>query len=358
MPKKTVAAQPEGDAIPPPSASFSPSGRQRLQMADVARLAGVSASTVSRALSGSPLIPEATSQRIRELARQLNYKVNVGAANLRRRDVRTIGLMVLGDPMKAMSDPFLLSIVGAVADALDARGMNLLLSRVKSENPEQLATLVDSGQVGGLIVVGQLNWHDRLNQLAAAGLPLAVWGACLPDALYPVVGGDNLRGGYEATHHLIEQGCRQIAFFGDTRHPEVRLRHQGYVQALAEAGLHPNPQLHQVFQFGDTRLREVIDSWLDRQHDFDAVFAASDVAALSILGALGERRVQVPAQVRLVGYDDIAIAAHLHPSLSSVRQPSDSAGKALVELLLERMAGQPGRTIMLPAELVRRESSA
>ncbi|MCU0956594.1 MAG: LacI family DNA-binding transcriptional regulator [Hydrogenophaga sp.] len=358
MPRKPAVPAKLAEASSSPAATVSPKGRQRLQMADIARLAGVSASTVSRALSGSPLIPEATSQRIRDLARQLNYKVNVGAANLRRRDVNTVGVMVLGDPMKAMSDPFLLSILGAVADALDSKGMNLLLSRIKTDDPEHLSTLVDSGQVGGLIVIGQLTWHDRLNHLAATGLPLVVWGACLPDAIYPVVGGDNLQGGYEATNHLIRQGCRRIAFFGDTQHPEVRLRHQGYARALAEAGLELDPRLHQAFLFGDTRIREVIDKWLDQGESFDAVFAASDVTAISIIGALGERGVAVPSQVKVVGYDDIAISAHLHPSLSSVRQPTQTAGAALVELLLERMAGQPSRANMLPTELIRRESSA
>ena len=358
MPRKPAASPPTEAPTRTAAESASPKGRQRLQMADIARLAGVSPSTVSRALSGSPLIPEATSQRIRDLARQLNYKVNVGAANLRRRDVNTVGLMVLGDPMKAMSDPFLLSILGAVADALDVQGMNLLLSRIKTEDPEHLSTLVDSGQVGGLIVIGQLTWHDRLNHLAATGLPLAVWGACLPDAIYPVVGGDNLQGGYEATQHLIQQGCLRIAFFGDTQHPEVRLRHQGYARALSQAGLELDPRLHQAFLFGDTRIREVIDGWLDKGASFDAVFAISDVTAISIMGALGERGISVPGQVRVVGYDDIAISAHLHPSLSSVRQPTHSAGAALVELLMERMAGRPSRAILLPTELIRRESSA
>ena len=92
------------------------SSRKRMQMADIARMAGVSTSTVSRALNGSPLIPEATRARIAELARSLNYTVNVGAANLRKRDVQTVALVHLGDTMQRISDPFLLSMVGHVAD--------------------------------------------------------------------------------------------------------------------------------------------------------------------------------------------------------------------------------------------------
>ena len=116
--------------------------RRRMQMADIARLAGVSASTVSRALSGSPLIPEATRDRIVELARSLNYRVNVGAASLRKQDVKTVGVVILGDSMQAISDPFLLSILGTVADALDERGMSLLLTRLKEGQIDELSASV------------------------------------------------------------------------------------------------------------------------------------------------------------------------------------------------------------------------
>jgi len=332
-------------------------GRRRMQMTDIARMAGVSASTVSRALSGSPLIPEATRTRITELARSLNYRVNVGAANLRKRDVHTIGVVILGDSMQMISDPFLLSILGTVADALDERGMSLLLTRLHEERQNAMASMVESGQVAGLIVIGQLTWHDYLNELAAQGLPMAVWGACLPDALYPVVGGDNAEGGYLATKHLIEQGCRRIAFFGDTSHPEAGLRFQGHARALQEAGIALDPRLLQSFLFGDTRIREVIDGWLDQQLAFDAIFASSDVTAISIMGALRERGIAVPGQVRLVGYDDIALAEHVHPPLTTVRQPTEQAGRALVDLLFEAIAGQPRRTVMLPARLIERDSS-
>jgi len=281
----------------------------------------------------------------------------VGAANLRKQDVQTVGVVVLGDNMQAISDPFLLSILGTVADSLDERGMSLLLSRMKEGAPEQLAAIVDSGQVSGLIVIGQLTWHERLNQLAAMGVPMAVWGACLPDALYPVVGGDNQQGGYLATRHLIERGCRHIAFFGDTTHPEAGLRHVGYEMALREAGLSPDERLLQSFLFGDTRIREVINGWLNQQLHFDAIFASSDVCAISIMSALKERGIAVPEQVRVVGYDDIALAAHVHPALSSVRQPTELAGRALVELLFEAIQGRSRRTMMLPAQLTARESS-
>lgn len=120
---------------------------RRTQMVDIARLAGVSASTVSRALSGSALIPEATRERILALARSLNYQVNVGAANLRKRSVQTVGVVVLSDSMQSLSDPFILNLFGSVADALDAQGSNVLLTRLHETRENSMQTLVTSGQV-------------------------------------------------------------------------------------------------------------------------------------------------------------------------------------------------------------------
>lgn len=352
-PVPSVAEAPAATTEPPVG-----QGKRRMQMTDIARMAGVSASTVSRALSGSPLIPEATRTRITELARSLNYRVNVGAANLRKRGVQTIGVVILGDSMQMISDPFLLSILGSVADTLDERGMSLLLTRLKDNRKHVLSDLVESGQVGGLIVIGQLTLHDYLNELTRNGFPMVVWGANLPDALYRVVGGDNAQGGYLATQHLIEHGCRRIAFFGDISHPEAGQRYQGYARALQEAGIEQDPRLLQSFLFGDTRIRQVIDGWLDQKLSFDAIFASSDVTAISLMSSLKERGIAIPSQVRLVGYDDIALTEHVHPTLTTIRQPTAEAGRALVDLLFEALAGQPRRAIVLPAELIRRESSA
>jgi DNA-binding LacI/PurR family transcriptional regulator len=284
MPRKKP--EPAPDTKPPPADAPPAKGRPRMQMADIARLSGVSASTVSRALSGSPLIPEATRNRITELANSLGYRVNVGAANLRKRGVQTIGVVILGDTMQMISDPFLLSILGSVADTLDERGMSLLLTRLKDNRTHVLSDLVESGQVGGLIVIGQLTMHHYLNELTRNGFPMVVWGAHLPDALYPVVGGDNATGGYLATRHLIEHGCRRIAFFGDISHPEAGLRYQGYARALQEAGIAQDPRLLQSFLFGDLRIREVINGWLDQKLAFDSIFASSDVTAISLTHGL------------------------------------------------------------------------
>jgi len=353
-PRKTTPQPKRTPTVPGLSESAS---ARRMLMADLARLAGVSTSTVSRALSGNPLIRTATRDRIVELARSMNYQVNVGAANLRKRDVHTVAVVVLGDSMQLISDPFILSLVGHIADELDERGMNLLLSRVTAERRKQLASLVDSGKVAGLLVLGQTTCHQYLNELAGRRIPMVVWGARLPDTRYLVVGGDNEQGGYLATRHLLQQDCREIAFLGDITHPEVMLRHHGYTRALAEQGIKPDPLLYKPILFHDAALRGVIGNWLAQGIRFDGVFATSDVAALTTISALGERGMRVPQDVKVVGYDDVDMSAHLHPSISSVRQPTQQAAKSMVHMLFRAMDEEPVEPVTLATELVVRDSS-
>jgi DNA-binding LacI/PurR family transcriptional regulator len=326
-------------------------------MADIARMAGVSSSTVSRALSGSALIPESTRERILELARSLNYQVNVGAANLRKRSVQTVGVVVLGDSMQAISDPFILSLFGSVADALDEQGASVLLTRLNDERKAQMQSLVSSGQVSGLVVIGQLTWHEHLNRLVHSGLPFSVWGAALPDAAYPVVGGDNEQGGYLATSHLLSRGCRRIAFLGDISHPEAGLRYAGYLRAHREAGVTPDVRLRQSVLLGEPMLQGVVQDWLAQGLTFDAVFAISDMAAIALISALNARGIAVPGDVKVVGYDDIDMAQHVFPSLTSIRQPTRLAGRELVALLGEAQSGMARRSVILPTELIERDST-
>lgn len=331
---------------------------RRTQMADIARMAGVSSSTVSRALSGSTLIPESTRDRIMELASSLNYQVNVGAANLRKKSVKAVGVVVLGDSMQAISDPFILSLFGSVADALDEQGTSVLLTRLNDDRKLQMQTLVSSGQVSGLVVIGQLTWHEHLNRLVHSGLPFSVWGAALPNAAYPVVGGDNEQGGYLATSHLLKRGCQRIAFLGDISHPEAGLRYEGYLRAHREAGVAPDVRLCRSVLLGEPMVQEVLQDWLFNSIEFDAVFAISDVAAIASIRALNARGIGVPEKVKVVGYDDIDMAQHVFPSLTSIRQPTQMAGRELVALLTEAQTGLAARSVTLPTELIQRESSA
>jgi len=326
----------------------------RLQMADIARLAGVSTGTVSRALSGSPLVNEETRTRIAELAKSLNYVVNVGAKNLRLGQNRTVAVVIPVDSetRQHLTDPFLLGIMGSIADALTERGYDMLLTRVDAERLDLAAEPVETGRAIGAILVGQARHHDQLNELAVRKMPIVVWGAHLDRQLYSVVGGDNRRGGYLATRHLLEIGRRRIAFLGDIGLAEVALRYEGYQQALAEFDLAPVPALVQEVSFLPESGGQAVDKMLEEQTAFDAIFACSDLLAMTAMVALHKQGIKVPADVSVIGYDDIQMAPHFNPPLTTVRQPIDQAGRALVESLVALIGGDAPKPVLLETDLI------
>lgn len=328
-------------------------------MADIARLAGVAVSTVSRALSGSSLVNPQTRERIAELARSLNYSVNVGAQNLRLKQNRSVAVIVPFDATsrEPLSDPFFLTLIGSIADALVDRGYDMLLTRVDAEQLDQAAQPYETGRAMGIVLIGQWHHHDQLNAMAMRKIPLAVWGAQLARQLYCTVGSDNEHGGHLATTHLLAQGARHVAFIGDTELPEIGQRHAGYLRAHAERGLSPDPRLTRVVPFVRERVQSDLEALLQADVPLDAVFASSDLTAMAAIGTLLRLGRRVPEDIAVIGYDDIPLAAHFHPALTTVRQQIGAGGVALVDALFAQLAGEQPASRMLATELVEREST-
>ncbi|MBQ0932143.1 LacI family DNA-binding transcriptional regulator [Ideonella sp. 3Y2] len=328
-------------------------------MADIARLANVSISTVSRALSNNPRLSEETRNRVNELARSLNYSINVGAQILRGKAMQTVAVAFPYHPehRQHFKDPFFLATLGSIGDALIDSGHSMLIVGVETDKSETLTQPHESGQAIGTIMLGQENNHDRFNELAVRGLPFVVWGARLPDQLYCTVGSDNLMGGRQATEHLLDCGARRVAFFGDGSLAEIGQRHQGYEAALVAAGLTPDPQLYRPVPFVDAAVQREVTAMLAQGVEFDAVFAASDLVALAVIAALRDHGRQVPQDVQVVGFDDIRLAAESHPALTTIRQSIDEAGRVLVQLLLDKLAGRRVESVMMPTRLMVRQST-
>lgn len=334
------------------------SGKDELTMADLARLAGVSEATVSRALAESPLVNPRTRERIKMLARKHNYVLNTRARNFRMKRTGTINAVipVESELDQPISDPFFMELLGAVADALNARGHDLLLSRVDVRGPEWPRIVHDPSRADGAIVIGQSDQHEVLNRLADEGLPFVVWGGRLPDQRYCTVGCDNVAAGELATAHLLAHGRRRIAFFGMREMPEVELRWRGHVRALADAGLAPDPALECRIRFTAAEAEKATADLLAGGAAPDAIFATSDLLAMAAIKALSGRGVRVPEDIAVVGFDDIRLARWYSPPLTTISQHIGQGGRLLVDILMARLAGKKVTPTMLVPELVVRAS--
>lgn len=333
-------------------------GRIR-NITDLAKLAGVSPGTVSRALADSQLIAKKTRERIQELAREHDFRPNVMARNLRIKRAGAIGVLIpLGhETGQHISDPFFMTLLGQLADALTERGHDLLLSRVIPTDPGWLSRVVDSGRVDGVILIGQSDQSAVIDKLAERYLPMVAWGANLPGQVHCSVGSDNRKGGELATRHLIERGCQNFAFFGDPIAPEIAERLAGCRAELVQAGMGDALTILPAHLTAETA-HPTISKWLDETKTIpNGIIAASDVIAMSALRALSEHGVSVPGEVHLVGYDDLAFASQTVPPLSTIRQDLSTGATHLVDLLFRRIGGENTASVVLEPKLIVRQSS-
>lgn len=329
-----------------------------VSMADIARKANVSESTVSRALNNNKLIAEKTRKRIQEIARSMNYKINESARNLRLQRSHTVSVVINTSDCssQSFSDPFMIDMIGAIADELSKHNYDLLFSSTTVAQQDWHNYLLGSRRADGVIVIGQGTDDTRLRELQKLGDPIVVWGNRQTDTPYCTVGSNNVDGGKIATEHLIKLGRKDIVFLGDIAHPEINARYQGYLHALKQASLQAHERhLGTAFSMGSGY--QCIEKLLaDDQLSFDAIFAASDNIAMGAIKALQQRGFHVPEDVSVVGFDDIPIASIFAPPLTTVRQQIHTGGKALVTNVMALVNGQKPTSVMLPTELVVRAS--
>jgi DNA-binding LacI/PurR family transcriptional regulator len=326
---------------------------------DLAKLAGVSAGTVSRALADSPLISKKTRERVQALAREHDFRPNIMARNFRIKRSGAIGVLIpLGhEKAQHISDPFFMTLLGQLADVLTERGHDLLLSRVIPTNPEWLIDVVDSGRVDGVILIGQSDQSEVIDRVAERYLPLVAWGANLAGQTHCSVGSDNRNGGELAVRHLIERGARRFAFLGDPIAPEIAERLIGCRAELARAGMGDALQILPAHLTAETA-HPAISGWLSEIDEApDGIIAASDVIALSAIRALSEHGYSVPGDVRVIGYDDLPLANQTMPPLTTVKQDLVAGAAHLVDLLFRRIGGEKTDSIVLTPQLVVRWSS-
>ena len=342
--------------VPPDSST--PSGRART-IVDLARLAGVSPSTISRALADKSVVKATTVARIKALAREHDFRLNQMASGLRTRRTGVIGVVVpLGhERHQHLSDPFFQTMLSYFADALTENGYDIMISRVIPDEPDWLERIVDSGKLDGVLILGHSNQMDAIERVATRYAPLVAWGSAADAAGHCCVGTDNRLGGYLAGQHLVSVGARRIAFFGDLRAPELRDRFEGLSQAMTEAGFVEPPLLLETHLAVEIMGREIADH-LDHYGDrIDGVFAGSDVIALTTLRTLADRGVAVPDAVKVAGFDDLPLAMQAVPRITTIHQDFQTGAQAMVDRLFLKIEGKPVSSLTLPPRLIVRDST-
>jgi DNA-binding LacI/PurR family transcriptional regulator len=327
---------------------------------DIARLAGVSKSTVSRALSDSPLISEQTRTQIQAIARAHNFQIHQPARRLSLKQSQTIAFVTKVDLKYRdfLMDPFHLEIQGAIAATLATYNYDLLVAHIEPDDFDWPHRYLDAGRVDGFILLNCSQKLKYIRTLADIQAPFIVWGVPLPQRSYCSVNGDNLTGGRLAVQHLIQLGRQRIAFLGGPSHDlETQLRYQGYETALQEAGRTIDPTLVAYGDYTSKSGAEAIQRLLEQAPNLDAVFVNSDVMAIAAMRTLREQGCRVPEDVAVVGYDDISLAMHCDPPLTTIRQNIQEAGRLLVQNLMQYLETRIVTNVTMPVELVVRKSS-
>jgi DNA-binding LacI/PurR family transcriptional regulator len=335
--------------------------RRQARSQDVAELAGVSRTTVSFVLNDVPgvKISEETRQRVLKAARQLNYYPTAAARSLASGKTRRVGL-VLGEGQKHLSaDAFLPTFLQGVTTSLHRRGYLLVLQMAEDiPSHEAYVRLIREQQVDGLIISGPRSDDPLLPELADDRFPFLLHGR-LDDYRLPCVDVDNKAGAYQAVTHLIGLGHRRIGFVSNAPLPYAGAqdRFAGYRQALTEHSLPLDDDLVRIAAFLPEEGEAAMEELLALPERPTAVFAASDVVAIGVMGAIQAAGLKVPDDVAVVGFDDIFLAAYTHPPLTTVRVPAYGLGWTAAEVLISLIDGDEDTSMVtLETKLVIRDS--
>lgn len=328
-------------------------------IAELAKIAGVSAGTVSRALADKDLVNKETRERIQALAREFGFRPNQMARRLRTQKTGVIGVVIpLGHERRQhISDPFFMTLFGYLADELTESGHDLMLSRVIPGDSEWLDRIVDSGMLDGALVIGQSNQTEVIEKVAERYRPLVIWGSHREGQAQCTVGVDNRAGGRIAAQRLIARGGTRIAFFGDASAPEIADRLAGVVEAVEATSGRVALRNFPTHLASEEMAAQIATNLDELDGAVDGIVCASDVIAMTTIRILHERGVAVPDQVAVTGFDDLPLATRMVPQLTTVKQDIAAGARAMVDALRRRIDGEDAPSTVMMPELVIRESA-
>jgi len=335
-----------GGAKPASARPRPPRRRARTasSLRDVARLAGVSLPTASQALNGRARISSETRERVRQAARRLRYTPHAAARRLKLGRSNSVAIVPGLNMTGIFSDLFYRAVLAGVGSVFEEVGCRMLIAPPLRPSPQTppFVEMAQAREVDGILVAGVVDarW---VREALGAGVPVVVLDNFVPGLAAPAVVNDNAGGAYAATRHLAGLGHAQIGFLGAAvDYPFGRETQAGYTAALRDAGLTRDPRLEAAVPIdAGAAFRHALDL-LAQPNRPSAIFAVTDMLALGVMRAAREAGLRIPADLSVVGMDDIELAATTDPPLTTVRVRKDVMGATAARILLRRIAGETG----------------
>ncbi len=343
--------------------------KKKATLSDIAATIGVAPMTVSRVVNGTGYVSEETREKVLTAVKEMSYRRNGLARNLKRQRTETVGL-VLGD----ISNPYSTELANAVRESLSFQGYNLFICISEHSAKEDIIafeSLADHN-VDGIIVATRSNKEgdERLSEIADSNVPVIVVGRDFHHDQVDLISADNLKGGFEATQHLIDLGHRRIAFLGAAFEDRTKLKRlQGHMNALESHGIEIDERLITGRKGSNSESPgystekngyEGMKRLLSLPNPPTAVFTRNDFTAVGAMTAIKEAGLVIPQDIAIVGFDDIPLAVHTLPPLTTMRQPMRLQGQLAAQMLLQRIGRDKAKQReerVLDCELIVRQST-
>lgn len=328
---------------------------------DIAKVAGVSVTTVSRALNGYSDVNEKTRKKISQVAKEMKYSPNTLARSLVMNKSKTIGLLVSGLKNESVKDNFTFEILSGVNELAGVSDYDLVLfSTTSTKQREKTYTqLCRERRVDGVIIQGIRIDDPYLKEVLESDIPCVLIDIPFESRTIGQVTTDNVSGAKRAAEHLVELGHEKIAMING--HPFAfvsQRRLEGFASALKENGIPLNEKWIINGEFSEAEAEKKAEELLSTYPEISAIFCASDLMALGVMKAAGKLGRKIPDDLSIIGYDDIVLASHISPALTTIAQNKFKMGYKAAELLIEMLEGKTtGRLIELDTELKVRQTT-
>jgi len=331
-----------------------------LTIKDIAKAAGVSVTTVSRALNGYDDVNERTRQKIKTIADQMGYSPNMAARYLISKKTNTLGLLLSNVTRDSSKDNIAFEVLCGINDRSGELDYDLVLfsTTPQKQTTKSYKTLCQERGVDGVIIMGMRLDDPYLKEIVTSNIPCVLIDIQLEGPNVGYVTSDNTSGSVAAVKHLLDSGHRHIAMINGHAQADVSiLRLEGYKQALAEQGIPFDESLVVNGRFSEQGGKEAASRILSSNPEVTAIFCASDLMAIGAIQGIKEMGKSVPGDVSVIGFDNIDLASYYSPALTTVHQHKYELGYHSAQVLIDMLENKEAtHHVMLPTELIQRDS--